>query len=43
MIYYEKFPKGGHFAAWEQPEYFVSAMRDGFRPLRSATVTARAD
>jgi pimeloyl-ACP methyl ester carboxylesterase len=44
MIYYEKFPKGTHFAAWEQPEYFVSAMRDGFRPLRSAaTASGRAD
>ena len=44
MIYYEKFPKGGHFAAWEQPEYFVSAMRAGFRSLRSAaTASGRAD
>ena len=44
MIYYEKFPKGGHFAAWEQPEYFVGAMRDGFRSLRSsATAAGRAD
>src|SRR3954470_19239102 len=34
MIYYEKFPKGGHFAAWEQPDYFVGAMRNGFRTLR---------
>lgn len=34
MIYYHKFDKGGHFAAWEQPEYFVTAMRDGFRSLR---------
>jgi pimeloyl-ACP methyl ester carboxylesterase len=34
MIYYNKFPKGGHFAAWEQPESFVTGMRDGFRSLR---------
>jgi pimeloyl-ACP methyl ester carboxylesterase len=34
MIYYNKFPKGSHFAAWEQPEYFVTGMRDGFRSLR---------
>jgi pimeloyl-ACP methyl ester carboxylesterase len=40
MIYYEKFPKGGHFAAWEQPEYFVTAMRDGFRSLRTPAATA---
>jgi pimeloyl-ACP methyl ester carboxylesterase len=44
MIYYNKFPKGTHFAAWEQPEYFVTGMRDGFRSLRSsATVGGRAD
>jgi pimeloyl-ACP methyl ester carboxylesterase len=35
MIYFKKFPKGGHFAAWEQPEFFTTAMRDGFRSLRS--------
>jgi pimeloyl-ACP methyl ester carboxylesterase len=34
MIYYKQFPKGGHFAAWEQPEYFATAMRDGFKSLR---------
>jgi pimeloyl-ACP methyl ester carboxylesterase len=34
MIYYKRFPKGGHFAAWEQPENFSIAMRDGFRSLR---------
>jgi pimeloyl-ACP methyl ester carboxylesterase len=35
MIYFKKFPKGGHFAAWEQPESFTTAMRDGFRSLRT--------
>jgi len=35
MIYFRKFDKGGHFAAWEQPELFVGAMRDGFRSLRT--------
>jgi hypothetical protein len=30
--------------AWEQPEYFVTAMRDGFRSVRgSATTVGRAD
>jgi pimeloyl-ACP methyl ester carboxylesterase len=44
MIYYNKFPKGGHFAAWEQPEFFVTGMRDGFRSLRgSARAGGRAD
>jgi pimeloyl-ACP methyl ester carboxylesterase len=35
MIYFNKLPKGGHFAAWEQPELFVREMRDGFRSLRT--------
>lgn len=29
-----KLPKGGHFAAWEQPEYFVSELRAAFKTLR---------
>ena len=43
MIYYNRFPKGTHFAAWEQPEYFVTGMRDGFRSVRKAAVAGRAD
>jgi pimeloyl-ACP methyl ester carboxylesterase len=35
MIYFNKLPKGGHFAAWEQPELFVRAVREGFRSLRT--------
>jgi pimeloyl-ACP methyl ester carboxylesterase len=35
MIYFNKLPKGGHFAAWEQPELFVREMREGFRSLRT--------
>jgi pimeloyl-ACP methyl ester carboxylesterase len=34
LIYFNKLPKGGHFAAWEQPELFVGEMRKGFRSLR---------
>jgi pimeloyl-ACP methyl ester carboxylesterase len=34
LIYYNKLPKGGHFAAWEQPEFFVVEMRAAFKPLR---------
>jgi pimeloyl-ACP methyl ester carboxylesterase len=30
-----EFPKGGHFAAMEQPEALAQDMRDFFRPLRS--------
>jgi pimeloyl-ACP methyl ester carboxylesterase len=35
LIYFSKLEKGGHFAAWEQPESFVHEMREGFRSLRS--------
>jgi pimeloyl-ACP methyl ester carboxylesterase len=34
MIYYKKHNKGGHFAAWEQPELVVGDIREGFRSLR---------
>ena len=36
LIYYNKLDKGGHFAAWEQPELFASEVRAAFRRLRSA-------
>ena len=34
LIYFNKLPKGGHFAAWEQPELFTAEMRTAFRSLR---------
>ncbi len=34
LIHYNRLPKGGHFAAWEQPEYFVSEVRAAFKSLR---------
>jgi pimeloyl-ACP methyl ester carboxylesterase len=34
LIHYNKLPKGGHFAAWEQPQFFSEEVRAGFRPLR---------
>jgi pimeloyl-ACP methyl ester carboxylesterase len=34
LIYYNKVDKGGHYAAWEQPELFSQEVRAGFRPLR---------
>jgi pimeloyl-ACP methyl ester carboxylesterase len=34
LIYYNKVDKGGHFAAWEQPELFASEIRAAFRSLR---------
>jgi pimeloyl-ACP methyl ester carboxylesterase len=35
LIHYNKLDKGGHFAAWEQPELFSEEVRAGFRPLRT--------
>ena len=34
LIYYNKVSKGGHFAAWEQPQLYSEEVRAGFRPLR---------
>ena len=34
LIYYNKVDKGGHFAAWEQPQLFSNEVRAGFRSLR---------
>ena len=34
LIYYNRLSKGGHFAAWEQPEVFTNEMRTAFRSLR---------
>lgn len=34
ITYWNETEKGGHFAAWEQPEIFVRELRDAFRALR---------
>jgi len=34
LIHYNSFPKGTHFAAWEQTEAFVGEMRAAFKSLR---------
>jgi pimeloyl-ACP methyl ester carboxylesterase len=34
LIHYNKLEKGGHFAAWEQPELFCEEVRTGLRSLR---------
>jgi pimeloyl-ACP methyl ester carboxylesterase len=34
LMYYNKVDKGGHFAAWEQPELFAAELRAAFRSLR---------
>ena len=34
LIYYHQVDKGGHFAAWEQPQLFAEELRAAFRSLR---------
>jgi pimeloyl-ACP methyl ester carboxylesterase len=34
LIYFHEVDKGGHFAAWEQPELFAAELRAAFRTLR---------
>jgi pimeloyl-ACP methyl ester carboxylesterase len=34
LIHYNRVAKGGHFAAWEQPETFTTELRAAFRSLR---------
>jgi pimeloyl-ACP methyl ester carboxylesterase len=36
LIHWNELPRGGHFAAFEQPELFVKELRDCFRSLRRA-------
>jgi pimeloyl-ACP methyl ester carboxylesterase len=35
LIYYNQVDRGGHFAAWEQPQLFTEEVRAAFRSLRS--------
>jgi pimeloyl-ACP methyl ester carboxylesterase len=37
LIYYNKPPKGGHFAAWEQPQFYSEDVRTGLRSIRKST------
>jgi pimeloyl-ACP methyl ester carboxylesterase len=36
LIYFNEVEKGGHFAAWEQPELFATELRAAFKSLRPA-------
>ena len=36
LIHYNRLPKGGHFAAWEQPQLFSEELRAAFRSLTPA-------
>jgi pimeloyl-ACP methyl ester carboxylesterase len=37
LIYFHRADKGGHFAAWEQPQLFSEEVRAAFRELRKST------
>jgi pimeloyl-ACP methyl ester carboxylesterase len=34
LVHYNRLPKGGHFAAWEQPRFFTEELRATFRSVR---------
>jgi pimeloyl-ACP methyl ester carboxylesterase len=34
LIYYHQAAKGGHFAAWEQPQIFAEELRAAFKSVR---------
>ncbi len=36
LVYFNEADRGGHFAAWEQPQLFSQEVRAGFRPLRKS-------
>jgi pimeloyl-ACP methyl ester carboxylesterase len=40
LVYYNKHDKGGHFAAWEQPQLLSEDVRAGFRSLRKVAKAA---
>jgi len=35
LSYFHEVDKGGHFAAWEQPELFATELRAAFKSLRA--------
>ena len=38
LNYFGEVDRGGHFAAWEEPELFATEMRAAFRPLRAPQI-----
>src|SRR5262249_62320673 len=39
LIYFHEVGKGGHFAAWEQPELVSAGLRAAFKSLRAAAAS----
>jgi pimeloyl-ACP methyl ester carboxylesterase len=42
LLHFNTLPKGGHFAAWEQPQLFSEEVRTGFKSLRLAVAKSAA-
>jgi pimeloyl-ACP methyl ester carboxylesterase len=40
LNYFSDAERGGHFAAWEEPELFAAELRAAFRPLRGPEIPA---
>src|SRR4051812_20022500 len=38
LSYFNEVDRGGHFAAWEEPELFATEIRAAFRPLRAPRI-----
>src|ERR671916_1147709 len=38
IAYFNEVDRGGHFAAWEEPELFTAEVRAAFRPLRTPAI-----
>ena len=36
LVFYKRHDRGGHFAAWEQPQVLTEDLREAFRSLRQA-------
>jgi pimeloyl-ACP methyl ester carboxylesterase len=43
LIHFNTLPKGGHFAAWEQPEFMTAEIRAAFEPLRQTVLVETPD
>lgn len=43
LIHFNTLPKGGHFAAWEQPKFMTTEIRAAFKPLRAAVLAGTGD
>jgi hypothetical protein len=41
IAYFNEVDRGGHFAAWEEPDLFSTEVRAAFRPLRTPEIPSR--